>query len=91
MVAVTDRMSSVFNDLMKNQIKGPFSSGKHRSFWDMLVSDGLTLVTTEEEGSSDVTSAQASVFLEEEKEVVVVPTVVAMSEPAEDDPFGDME
>ena len=76
---------------MVNTVKEKYSNAPRDSlFWKMVVSKGVTLISSAELAASDVTPQQAQKFLMDD-EVEVVEVVEKKVEAEEDDMFGEME
>eukprot|EP01041_Mallomonas_annulata_P005881 gene5881-11878_t len=88
--AVAEGEHKKFNVFMRDVVKGILGGGKYQSFWGEVVREGVTLISVEEDSASDISSATAKQFLEEEKSEAVaqnVPEVIADDE----DLFNSME
>lgn len=81
-------LGEAFNAILREHIKQPYSTGKHRGFWKLFVDERLTLLSTAEDPSCGVTPAQAQEFLQ----VAAVPVPIAVQAEAEEgDVFDEME
>ena len=83
---------SAFNQFLSSDIKGVFShGGRHKKFWDELVSDGtIRPISSAEVPTSLVTPEEAEAFFLKPIEPVAVPVVHVAAAP-EDDMFNDLE
>lgn len=79
-----------FNAFLCN-FKSTYSilGNRHRAAWDLIVRDGLTLVSTQEDSGSTVTPSEAKAFLEERVVEAVAELKVDEVE-EEGDMFDDM-
>lgn len=89
--AVDENVPKVFNAFMVDVVKEFYRSmPRYRPFWDMITVKNITLISTAEAESSDVSVDVAAKFLLEE-EVVVEVEVVAAAGDEEDDMFAEMQ
>lgn len=80
--------SADFNAFLRQNVKEPFSKGRHARVWEMLVQEEVTLISSAEVADSSVSAAEAKSFLSADEPVAAAAPVAA---PAEDDLFGAME
>lgn len=89
--AVDENVPKVFNTFMVDVVKEFYRSmPRYRPFWDMIVVKNITLISSAEAESSEVSVDMAAKFLLEE-EVVVEVEVVAAAGDEEDDMFAEMQ
>jgi Ku C terminal domain like len=89
--AVDENVPKVFNTFMVDVVKEFYRSmPRYRSFWDMITVKNITLISSAEAESSEVSVDMAAKFLLEE-EVVVEVEVVAKAGDEEDDMFAEMQ
>lgn len=77
-----------FNNFLR-EIKSKYSTGRHKSFWELNVKDRLSLINSAEDSGSAVTANEAAAFLAE----AAAPVVEAVKAPVveeEEDLFGEM-
>jgi hypothetical protein len=90
--AVLFRQSKRYNDFLRDSIKYQFSAGKHAGFWKLLLAEPVpevSLISSSEDESSDVSHDSAMVFMSEDIKVAPVAMNVAPVE-TEEDLFGEM-
>jgi hypothetical protein len=85
--AVSTQRVEAFNSFLSN-LKTQYSSGRHAAVWQLLVAQGISLISNQEVNSSNITADMAKSFLLEERKVVVAEKVEVVEE--EDDLFGIM-
>ena len=69
--------TQIFNDLLTQEVKHRYSTlPRHKEFWKLLVKEGLTLVSQDEDAMSTVSLVQAQEFLKDEvvDMVIMLPT-----------------
>jgi hypothetical protein len=88
--AVENHRHSDFNTFLRESVKAAFSSGRHKSFWGMIVNDGVTLISSEDDPTSAVTPEAARAFISEEEIPIAAAPVAAAAVAEEDDLFGNM-
>eukprot|EP01038_Epipyxis_sp_PR26KG_P008952 gene8952-12072_t len=86
--AIENHQSILFNNILTN-IKNSYQYGRHKAVWSLLVEERLSLISNNEEGSSDVSVQDADLFLKESDNVQsqVASTAIEVDE---DDLFGGM-
>ena len=81
----------LFNSFLTNVIKEIYSNmPRHKPFWTMVNSKGITLISKSEVSESNVTIEMASKFLLDD-DIMIVEEVVKEKIIEEDDMFADME
>jgi Ku C terminal domain like len=89
--AVDENVPKVFNTFMVDVVKEFYRSmPRYRPFWDMITVKNITLISSAEAESSEVSVDIATKFLSEE-EVAVEVEVVAKAGDEEDDMFAEMQ
>jgi hypothetical protein len=88
---VEEAVCGIYNAFLVEVVKEIYSSmPRYKSFWEMVVAKGVSLISSAEVEESDVSSDTAASFLLEEVVEVAV-EVVKPVEVEEDDMFGEME
>jgi Ku C terminal domain like len=88
---VEEAVCGIYNTFLVEVVKEIYSSmPRYKSFWEMVVAKGVSLISSAEVEESDVSSDTAASFLLEEVVEVAV-EVVKPVEVEEDDMFGEME
>lgn len=59
------KQHAIFNDFLRCEIKSQFQTGKQRGFWELVVADRMSLITSEDDVSSNYSLRDSVKFLED--------------------------
>ena len=81
-----------YNSFLQTNVKAAYSGpgNRHKALWDLVVKEGVTLVSSADDAGSSVTPAEAEQFLQEQQAPVAVEIKEAVVD-EDEDMFAGME